>query len=356
MTHSAGAGRSRAVAVWLFAIAILVFAMVIVGGATRLTGSGLSITEWKPVTGGVPPLSEAHWAAEFAKYREIPQYRALNADMTLAQFKSIYWWEWAHRFLGRLIGVAFALPFLVFLVLRRIPRRLIAPCIGLFALGGLQGLIGWWMVASGLVGRVEVASERLTVHLGLALVIFCLAIWTGLEAWAGRGERAESGRWRVGTMALAAVVLFQILLGGLVAGNNAGLVYNDWPLMNGALAPPDYLEGRALGLALLHSQAAVQFNHRLGAYLLLGLCMFTAWRARRSRSIGEGSRRLAYALAALVTLQVILGIGTLVASAPLSLSLLHQSLAAVLLATAVALAWRVRRREPERLAASSTDR
>ncbi|HEX8232744.1 MAG TPA: COX15/CtaA family protein [Caulobacteraceae bacterium] len=344
--------RSKAVALWLFAVAALVFAMVIIGGATRLTGSGLSITEWKPVTGAVPPLSAEHWAEEFGKYRRIPQYRELNAGMTLAQFQAIYWWEWAHRFLGRAIGAVFALPFLLFLAFGRIPRRLIGRCLALFALGGLQGLIGWWMVASGLVHRVEVAPERLTVHLGVALAIFCLAIWTGLEAWSGLGEAARPGRWKALAAGFAGLVLLQILLGGLVAGNDAGLVFNDWPWMNGRLFPADYLEGRPLGLALLHSQAAVQFNHRLGAYAVFGCALLIAWGAARSETLGWRSKRLAVALAGLVTAQLTLGIATLMARAPLGLSLLHQATAAVLLATAVAFAWQVRRREQAREALS----
>jgi heme a synthase len=332
----------RPVAIWLFLIAAMVFAMVVVGGATRLTGSGLSITEWKPIHGVIPPVSAADWSEEFAKYRAIPQYRAVNAGMTLGQFQSIFWWEWAHRLLGRLIGLVFLVPFVVFLWLRRIPRRLVWRCAALFALGGLQGLIGWWMVASGLVDRVSVAPERLTVHLGLALVIFCLAVWTGLEAWAGEGRPSNLPGWMTAAAALAAGVFLQILLGGLVAGNHAGQVFNDWPLMNGRLFPADYGEGRGLG-ALLHSQAAVQFNHRLGAYVLFVAVIAAAWAAMRSSDLSQRPRRLALLLAGLVVGQFVLGILTLVTHAALPLSLTHQCLAAVVLATAVAFAWRVRR-------------
>ncbi|MGZ8362801.1 MAG: COX15/CtaA family protein [Caulobacteraceae bacterium] len=334
--------RSRSVVLWLFAVAVLVFAMVIVGGATRLTGSGLSITEWKPVTGALPPMSADAWAAEFAKYRQIPQFRYVNSDMGLAAFKSIYWWEWSHRLLGRLIGVVFAVPFAVFLFTRRIPRRLIPRAWLLLALGGLQGLVGWWMVASGLVGRVEVAPERLTLHLSLALVIFCLTVWTGLEAWSGPGQASATGRWKTAALALAAGVFAQIMLGGLVAGNNAGLVFNDWPLMNGRFVPASYGEGRGL-LALLHSQAAVQFNHRIGAYLLVAAMAAAAVLAARSVSLSGRDRRLAYVLAGIALAQVALGIITLICRAPLGLSLAHQCLAAVLLATAVTFAWSVRR-------------
>ena len=334
--------RSRGVAVWLFAIAALVFAMIVVGGATRLTGSGLSITEWKPIRGTIPPASAQEWSAEFANYRKIPQYRAVNPDMTLAQFKGIYWFEWVHRFLGRMIGVLFLVPFAVFLWLRRIPRRLVWRCAALFALGGLQGLIGWWMVASGLVHRVSVAPERLTLHLGLALVIFCLAVWIGLEAWFGQGRPSNLRGWSTAATALAAGVLLQILLGGLVAGNHAGLVFNDWPLMNGALFPADYGEGRGL-TALLHSQAAVQFNHRIGAYLLFAGALVTAWAALRSPDVEPQPRRLALILAGLVTAQLLLGVATLMSHAATALSLAHQTLAALALAAALAFAWRIRR-------------
>lgn len=188
MKRFIGGDQNRAVAIWLFACAVLVFAMVVVGGVTRLTGSGLSITEWKPIMGALPPMNAADWNAAFEKYRTIPQYAQVNAGMSLAEFQGIFWWEWAHRLLGRLIGAAFALPFAVFLILRQMPRRLVVRCAVLLALGGLQGLIGWWMVSSGLSERVDVAPERLAVHLGLALLIFMGLIWTGLEAWNGESH------------------------------------------------------------------------------------------------------------------------------------------------------------------------
>ena len=334
--------RSPAVAVWLFVIAALVFAMVLLGGATRLTGSGLSITEWKLVHGVLPPLGLEQWQEEFANYRRIPQFAALNPDMSLSGFKAIYWWEWAHRLLGRLIGVAFLVPFLVFLRLRKIPRRLVGRCLALFGLGALQGLIGWWMVASGLVGRVSVAPERLTVHLGLALVIFVLAVWTGLEAWFGQGRPSNLRGWTNAATALLAVVFVQILLGGLVAGNHAGLVYTDWPLMGGRVLPAEYGEGHGL-MALLHSQAAVQFNHRIGAYLLFAGAWLTAIATLRSYDVDPRPRQLAFLVALLVTGQLLLGVATLISHAALPLSLAHQLLAALVLAAATAFAWRIRR-------------
>ena len=357
MPLSRSSDQSRAVAVWLFAVAVLVFAMVVVGGATRLTDSGLSITEWKPVTGALPPLTHQAWLDEFQKYQRIPQYQQLNRGMTLAAFQGIFWWEWAHRLLGRVIGLAFLLPFLAFLgnkrlqrarflsVLseRRLPQRLVWRCWLLLALGGLQGLVGWWMVASGLSGRVDVAPERLTLHLGLALIVFCLLIWTGLESWFGPGRPNVERRWRYATAGLAALVFLQIMLGGLVAGNDAGRIFNDWPLMNGHVLPQDYLSGQGLLRGLLHSQAAVQFNHRIGAYLLFVAALTAAVLALRSRRLPKNARRLVLAFAALVTLQASLGIATLMAAAPLGLALAHQCLAAVVLAGGLAMAWRARR-------------
>ncbi len=264
---------SRSVALWLFATAILVLAMVVVGGATRLTNSGLSITEWRPVTGVIPPFGHDAWMAAFEKYQRIPQYQLVNRGMSLGDFQTIYWWEWTHRLLGRLVGLVFIAPLLFFLWLRIIPRRLVWRMWLLLALGALQGLVGWWMVASGLAGRVEVAPERLMLHLGLALVLFCLLIWTGLEALAGPPRPGAAGRWTLATAALAAGVYLQMLLGALVAGNDAGLVFNDWPLMNGRFFPQGYVGAEGFWKSLLHSQAAVQFNHRIGAYLLFAAAL-----------------------------------------------------------------------------------
>lgn len=333
---------SRATAIWLFSLAALVFAMVVVGGATRLTESGLSITEWRPISGILPPLSHAAWVAEFGKYQQIPQFHLLNPDMTLGGFQAIYWWEWTHRLIGRLIGVAFLIPFLALLALKQIPRRLIWRCGVLFLMGGLQGLVGWWMVKSGLTHRVEVAPERLAIHLGLALLIFCGLVWTGFEAWAGPGRPSVARRWQVGAGALAVGVFVQIMLGALVAGNRAGRIYTDWPLMNGQVFPKDYWTGGVFH-ALLHSQAAVQFNHRLGAYFLLAGAITAAVLCRESRHVSREAKPLALLLAILVGLQAVLGVVTLINAAPLALSLMHQCLAAFVLTAALAFAWRVRR-------------
>ena len=342
MTSFLRSDRSRPVAIWLFAVAVLVLAMVVVGGATRLTDSGLSITQWKPVSGALPPMTAGDWNEEFARYREIPQYQQLNKGMSLEAFKAIYWWEWSHRLLGRLVGAAFALPFVYFLVRRQIPRRLIWRCAALFGLGGLQGLVGWWMVASGLSDRVSVAPERLALHLGLAFALLAALVWTALDAWTGAPRQTVPSAWNWRALGLAVLIYAQILLGALVAGNDAGLVYNDWPLMNGALFPRDYA-GVGFWATLAHSQAAVQFHHRIMAYLLLILTLAAALGAQRSRYLPTGAKGLALALGATVLAQAGLGIATLMAGVPLWLGLLHQVTAALLLALATAFAWRVRR-------------
>jgi heme a synthase len=343
MTSFLRSDRSRPVAIWLFCVAALVFGMVILGGATRLTGSGLSITEWKPISGTIPPLNHAAWMAEFQNYQRIPQYRYINAGMSLEAFKGIYWWEWAHRLLGRVVGVVFAVPFLVFLALRSLSARMIWRCLVLFALGGLQGLVGWWMVASGLEGRVSVAPERLATHLGLALILYGALIWTGLEAWSGASRPAAyRSRWPLAALVLMGLVYLQCLLGALVAGNQAGLVYNDWPLMNGRWFPGAYLDG-SLWHSLLHSQAAVQFDHRMLAYLVLAAAIGAAVAASRSVRLAGQAKALCIALGVVAGLQAVLGVATLMSRAPLSLSAAHQALAAIVLAVAVALAWRTQR-------------
>ncbi|MDB5434745.1 MAG: cytochrome c oxidase assembly protein [Phenylobacterium sp.] len=342
MTSFLRSDRSRAVAIWLLAVAALVLAMVLVGGVTRLTGSGLSITQWRPISGVLPPLSLADWQAEFARYRAIPQFRFVNPTMTLDQFRFIYWWEWSHRLLGRLLGVVFAVPLLWFAVRREIPRRLFWRLAGLFVLGGLQGLVGWWMVASGLSERVYVAPERLMIHLGLAFALLGALIWTALDAWAGWARQTLPSPWGGRALALLALIYVQILLGALVAGNHAGLVYNDWPLFAGRLWPQDYA-GHGLWATLAHSQGAVQLHHRLAAYLLLVAAVGLAIGAWRSSYLARESKQLAAGVAVLVAVQASLGIATLMTHAPLGLSLVHQLTAALTLGLAVAFAWRVRR-------------
>ena len=334
--------RSKPVAIWLLIVAAMVLAMVIVGGATRLTGSGLSITEWKPVTGALPPLDAGDWQAEFARYQQIPQYSQLNAGMSLSDFKAIYWWEWSHRLLGRLTGLVFFAPFVWFAVRRELPRRLFMRLGGIFVLGGLQGLVGWWMVASGLSHRVSVAPERLMVHLGLAFALLGLLLWTAFDAWAGAARQTLPSPWGRRAAWLLGLVYLQVLLGALVAGNHAGLVYNDWPLMNGALLHDDYL-GADLWATLAHSHGAVQLHHRLVAYVLTIVAIAIGAAAWRSNYLAGESKLLGVAVAASVVLQAILGVVTLVLRAPMWLSITHQLVAALVLTLAVAFAWRVRR-------------
>ena len=338
------AGRSRAVAVWLFTVAAFVFMMVVVGGATRLTGSGLSITEWKPVAGALPPLSDGAWLEAFRKYQGTSQYHLVNQGISLGEFKFLFWWEWAHRLLGRWVGVVCAIPFAVFMILRRLPARLIGRGLVLFGLGGLQGLVGWWMVRSGLEGRVAVAPERLAIHLGLALLLLAALVWTGLEALAGpAGEngRPRSG-WRFGAALFAVGVYLQCLIGALVAGNGGGLVDGDWPLMGGRFAPVDYWQG-ALWATLAHGRAAAQFNHRMIAYALLASGVVLLIAGARRPPGPKILYRLAIAAVALLFMQAGLGVATLRAGDPLWLALAHQANAALLLCLAVALAWRARR-------------
>lgn len=334
--------RSTSVGLWLLLVAALVFAMVVVGGATRLTESGLSITEWKPISGALPPMSGADWAAEFARYKQIPQFSELNPHMTLAGFKSIYWWEWWHRQLGRFVGLAFAAPFIFFLARQMIPRRLIWRCFVLLLLGGLQGLVGWWMVYSGLSGRVSVAPERLMTHLGLALFLYSALIWTALEALNGKGRMDVTGSFARGGLALTALIYVQALLGALVAANDAGKIFTDWPLMAGRIFPEAYWAG-GLWDTIAHNAASVQFNHRMVGYLifiLMAAFMAGAW---NHRTMQPAVRAGAFILGGLAMVQVILGITTLLMVAPLGLSIAHQMTATLLLGVAVWFSWRARR-------------
>ncbi len=341
MRHFHPDPRHSAVAIWLFVLAAMVLAMVVVGGATRLTHSGLSITEWKPIRGVIPPLNPKEWAEEFAKYRQIPQYKLLNRGMSLSEFQGIYWWEWTHRLLGRLLGVVFLVPFLWFWLRKQLPSRLMWRCLVLFLLGGLQGLIGWWMVASGLEVRTSVAPERLAIHLGAALILFIALIWTGLEAQSSESQAHPPARWTGFGAGLLGLAYLQSLLGALTAGNQAGLIYNDWPLMNGRfLAPVDW-KGGVLH-AFFHDQALVQFDHRIGAYVLLMAASAYVVFALKTRA-PDAIKLAAEALAVLVWIQAGLGVATLMNAAPLPLAILHQLGAALVLAAATYNLWRARR-------------
>jgi len=328
------AGDARGlIRLWIACLAALVFAMVVVGGATRLTQSGLSIVEWKPVTGVVPPLSQAQWQVEFDKYKTIPQYQRVNRGMSLDEFKTIFWWEWSHRLLGRLLGAVFLLPFLFFLWRGLIDRRLAGALLGIFALGAVQGAVGWWMVSSGLTERVVVSQYRLAFHLTLACLIYAALVVTA-DRYSGRPPQTPVPR-RIGVTAAGLVVLViaQIYLGALVAGLHAGLIYNTWPLIDGALVPTGLLFDPPAWRNFFENPLTVQFDHRMIAYGLFAVALLHAvdvWRTFEGRTLRIG----AAVLAAVVCAQAALGIATLLMAAPLALAMLHQAMALVVLTAA----------------------
>jgi cytochrome c oxidase assembly protein subunit 15 len=331
------APRPLALARWLFAVAALVTVMIVVGGITRLTESGLSITEWKPVTGAIPPLSEAQWQAEFEAYQRIPQYTQLNgpAGMTLAGFKEIFFWEWFHRLLGRVIGLAFAVPLAWFWFKRAIPQGYHLRLIGLLALGGLQGAVGWWMVKSGLTHDVKVSHFRLATHLSLALLTLALLVWTALDlrrlAKGSPGSRLTG----LGALVLGGLAL-QMFYGALVAGLRAGpvsgggwLSWDAWPLMQGQLVPAGIEWGNGFGHAMVSDPYLVHFTHRWWAWIVVGLLVILARRLRRL------DRRASVAIHAAFGTQILLGIATVWSGTAIWLAALHQLTGALLLAATV---------------------
>lgn len=321
---------ARAVATWLFAVAALVAVMVVVGGLTRLTESGLSMVEWRPVTGWLPPLTEAAWETEFSKYKQFPEYQKVNAGMTLAGFQEIFWLEYLHRLLGRLIGLAFAGPLLVFWIRGRIPPGMKPHLLALLLLGGSQGAMGWFMVKSGLVDQPDVSHYRLTAHLGLAFLIYGYLLWAALSL-ARRGHMVGAGGGGIAAV-LALAVFLQILSGGLVAGMNAGLAHNTWPLMAGAIIPDGLLAMQPAWLNLFENAMTVQFQHRIGAYLVVALAIAAAIRLRGQAPVG-----LRHGLISVVLVQAGLGIATLLLHVPIWLGTLHQAGALVVLGLALAL-------------------
>ncbi|MBO0741820.1 MAG: COX15/CtaA family protein [Hyphomicrobiaceae bacterium] len=330
--------NSAALRAWLLGLAVLVFLMVSVGGATRLTGSGLSITEWQPIVGIVPPLSEADWRDVFAKYQQIPQYQHVNKGMSLEAFKTIFWWEWVHRFLGRLVAAAFLLPFVYFLAVRQMPRQLMGRLAAIFALGGVQALIGWYMVSSGLAERTEVSQYRLALHLGWAILIFGALVWAALSV-EERQERAPSRKsprppHRGPAAAILGFVFLQIVLGAFVAGLKAGASYNTWPLIDGRLVPEGLGAMEPWYLNLFENALTVQFTHRLVAYGLVLTALWHAWNVWREPS--HPMVRLSAAwLAGAALAQASLGILTLLARVPLPLALVHQAGAVALFGLAL---------------------
>jgi cytochrome c oxidase assembly protein subunit 15 len=321
-------GQSRAVRAWLLALILLVFAMVLVGGATRLTESGLSITEWDLVTGTVPPLNDAAWQAEFERYRQTPQYELLNAGMSLRDFRTIYWWEWAHRELGRFIGLFYIAGFLWFAIRRAVPGRTIVVLAGMGVLLGAQGLVGWIMVASGLEpGMTAVAPVKLALHLTLACLFFA-ALVVMFVRLGGAAREAAPAALRWGARLLVLLAFVQIALGALVAGHDAGLTYNTWPLMDGRLVPRGLGMLQPVWLNVVDNIIAIQFNHRIGAYVLAAVILAYAVVLRRGPA---PIRSRAVLLSLLVLAQVVLGIATLVLVVPIALALAHQALALILL-------------------------
>jgi cytochrome c oxidase assembly protein subunit 15 len=331
---SAPRAADRQIALWLFTVAGFVMLMVLVGGLTRLTDSGLSITEWAPIRGALPPFTHADWLVEFEKYKQIPEYQLVNLGMSLAEFKFIYWWEWGHRFLGRIVGLVFFIPFIVFLAQKKISRADLPPLLGLFALGGLQGFMGWYMVASGLTERVDVSQYRLAMHLGLALIIFACSLWLALNYWRGKAGQGGFGKQSLIAAIIVVAVLMQSLMGALVAGINAGKTYTDWPLMDGEFIPSGLFDMQPFWLNFFESHLTVQFDHRMVAYALTAFIGWHIYRIVQS-GIGGAAARSAKWLGGALVLQIVLGITALMWAVPISLGAAHQLGAVALLAIAV---------------------
>ena len=328
------AGTQRAIAGWLLACCALVFAMVVVGGVTRLTHSGLSIVEWQPLVGALPPLTDAQWTETFAKYQLTPEFRLRNHDMDLEGFKGIFWWEYFHRLLGRLIGIVFFIPFVWFLVRRNIDARLGWKLGAVFVLGALQGAMGWYMVKSGLVDDPRVSQFRLTAHLGIAFLIYGAMFWVALDLLAPRSSGAGAGPGRFATL-VAVLVFVMALSGGLVAGIRAGFAYNTFPLMNGHWIPPEILLIEPWWRNFGYNMATVQFDHRMIAWLLAFLVPILWWRVRQAPGLARDARLAAHALLAALALQVALGIATLLLAVPVPLAAAHQGGAVVVFTCAL---------------------
>lgn len=332
----------RPIALWLFGLALMVFAMVVLGGVTRLTDSGLSMVEWRPVTGWLPPFSEVEWLRIFEKYQAFPEFHKVNADMTVGEFKGIFWLEFLHRLWGRLIGVAFFVPFVFFLIKGRIRGRRMVVLGLIFILGGLQGGMGWYMVKSGLVDRPDVSQYRLAAHLILALVIYGSLIWCGLEAWFGRKtvKGADSGLFAYSRWVLI-LIFVTAFSGALVAGLDAGLSYNTFPLMDGELIPEGLFSSQPAYLNLFENRLTVQFDHRLLAVITFFL-VIRFWYVTHKAVSPAAVRRSVQGLAVMACVQVGLGISTLLLAVPTLLGALHQAGALVLLGFAIFATYHIR--------------
>ncbi len=332
-----GDNRQRyhfAVRVWLIIVAALISAIFVVGGLTRLTDSGLSITEWQLISGTLPPLSDEAWQTAFDKYRQIPEYQLVNKGMDMAAFKSIYWWEWGHRFLGRFIGIVFFVPFVFFWMKKAFDRQLAGRLIIIFILGGLQGALGWYMVKSGLVDRVDVSQYRLASHLGLAVLLFGMVFWTFLRLGNRNPDTADStGNTRLAFFIVVAVFI-QIFLGALVAGIHAGRSYNTWPLMDGNWVPEGLLDQSPVILNFFENIATVQFDHRIAAYFIVLLVLYQALQVFKAAP-QKHVKASTLILVATMVVQVFLGIWALLSVVPLDLAIAHQSGALVLFTAAI---------------------
>lgn len=336
MSAFSSSGRGRAVSAWLFFVMVLVAVMILVGGATRLTNSGLSITEWRPVSGALPPLSQADWLAEFDKYKAIPEFASENPDMDLDGFKFIYFMEWSHRQLGRLIGLAYLIPFLIFAGLKKLERGRGFRFLSIFILICVQGAIGWWMVSSGLVhGRVDVTQYRLATHLSLAFFILALLFWTWRDQKQGWPVPDINPKLKTRTTFFALLVFLQIIAGAFVAGTHAGRSYNTWPLMDGSFVPNGYFAMQPKWINIFENVAAIQFNHRVLGYLVFIFAIFIAISARKLKY-----RRVSFALTAVlvfVSLQIVLGVVALLKVVEFHYALAHQAGAIFVLLSAIAL-------------------
>jgi len=331
-----------AVAFWLFGVCALVFAMVVLGGVTRLTHSGLSIVEWQPIVGALPPLTEAQWLETFAKYQQTPEYQTVNRDMDLSGFKGIFWLEYFHRLLGRLIGLVFLLPFLYFLARKQINRVLFPKLLILFALGAAQGLLGWLMVKSGLVDVPRVSPYRLTAHLGLAVLIYAATLWVALGLLRPQPlAAAPATALRHFGFGVTSLIFLMILSGGFVAGTRAGFAFNDWPWMHGRLVPEGLFALEPTWINAFENLATVQFNHRLLAYLLCLVVPLYWWLARRY-PLASSTRALFHLLLAMFVVQVLLGITTLLQHVPVPLAAAHQAGAMVVFTFALLINHRLR--------------
>ena len=337
---AAASRNARAIITWLAVCCALVFAIVVVGGVTRLTHSGLSITEWQPIVGTIPPRDADDWNDAFARYQATPEYRDVNRGMTLGEFKHIFWWEYFHRLLGRAVGIVFLGPYLWFLLRRRIPAGYASRLAAIFVLGGLQGALGWFMVKSGLIADPRVSQFRLTAHLGLAFAIFGAMLWTALSlAYAGRADPMQSRvrSTRRFAFGVAALVFVMVLSGGFVAGIRAGFAYNTFPLMQGAFVPPEILILEPWWKNFFWNLATVQFDHRMIAWTLAVAIPLLWWRSRRT-DVPQRARYAATALLAMMAVQIGIGIATLVNVVPLPLAALHQSGALIVFALALTVA------------------